>query len=109
MNFMDQVRQLLQSHPYWPVVVEIYHKLSSHGYKAFLAGGCVRDALLGIVANDLDIATDATPDRIEELFDKTIGVGKVFGVMRVLINGADIEVATFRKTGTIKMVVVLSM
>jgi tRNA nucleotidyltransferase (CCA-adding enzyme) len=99
---MDQVRQLLQSHSHWPAVEAIYHKLTLKGYKAFLAGGCVRDALLGIMANDLDIATDATPDKIEELFDKTINVGKVFGVMRVVIQGADLEVATFRHDGTYK-------
>lgn len=99
---MDQVRQLLQSHPHWPVVETIYHKLTAHGYKAFLAGGCVRDALLGIAANDLDIATDATPDTIEKLFDKTINVGKIFGVMRVVVDGADIEVATFRNDGDYK-------
>ncbi|HWU43945.1 MAG TPA: hypothetical protein VN132_10925, partial [Bdellovibrio sp.] len=74
----------------------IYHRLTAHGYKAFLAGGCVRDALLGVEAQDLDIATDATPDQIEELFEKTVSVGKTFGVMRVLIDQADIEVATFR-------------
>ena len=99
---MDQVRTILQSHPHWPAVEAIYHRLTAEGYKAFLAGGCVRDALLGFKANDLDIATDATPDRIEELFEKTINVGKVFGVMRVLIGGADIEVATFRNDGDYK-------
>lgn len=94
------MQELLESHPHWPAVKAIYHKLDSHGYKAFLAGGCVRDALLGIPANDLDVATDATPDQIEALFDKTVNVGKVFGVMRVLQDGADIEVATFRTDGT---------
>ena len=57
---MVQVYTLLQSHPHWAAVQAIYHRLSSHGYKAFLVGGCVRDALLGIEAHDLDIATDAT-------------------------------------------------
>ncbi|WP_413584262.1 CCA tRNA nucleotidyltransferase [Bdellovibrio sp. HCB274] len=99
---MDQVRTILQSHPHWSAVEAIYHRLTDKGYKAFLAGGCVRDALLGFKANDLDIATDATPDQIEQLFEKTINVGKVFGVMRVLIGGADIEVATFRNDGTYK-------
>ncbi len=51
----------------------------------------MRDALLGIQAHDLDVATDATPDDIEEHFEKTVNVGKNFGVMRVLIDGADIE------------------
>ncbi|WP_374028717.1 CCA tRNA nucleotidyltransferase [Bdellovibrio bacteriovorus] len=93
---MSQVQKLLESHPHWAAVEAIYHRLQAHGYKAFLAGGCVRDALLGIQANDLDLATDATPDQIESLFEKTVNVGKVFGVMRVLVEGADIEVATFR-------------
>ncbi|XGC82350.1 CCA tRNA nucleotidyltransferase [Bdellovibrio bacteriovorus] len=97
---MSKVQELLESHPHWPAVKAIYHKLDSHGYKAFLAGGCVRDALLGIPANDLDVATDATPDQIEAFFEKTVNVGKVFGVMRVLQDGADIEVATFRTDGT---------
>lgn len=59
----------------------------------------MRDALLGRLANDLDVATDATPETIETLFEKTVNVGKSFGVMRVLLQGADIEVATFRSDG----------
>ena len=98
----QQVQQLLESHPQWPAVQVIYHTLRAHGYKAFLAGGCVRDALLGIPANDLDVATDATPDQIEGLFAKTVNVGKAFGVIRVLEQGQDIEVATFRTDGTYK-------
>lgn len=96
---MSQVQDLLKSHPHWQAVESIYHTLQSHGYKAFLAGGCVRDALLGNQANDLDVATDATPVQIEEIFKKTISVGKSFGVMRVIVNGADIELATFRTDG----------
>lgn len=94
------MQKLLHSHPHWSAVESIYHTLQAHGYKAFLAGGCVRDALLGIQANDLDVATDANPDQIESLFKKTVNVGKSFGVMRVLVEGADIEVATFRNDGT---------
>lgn len=98
----SQIQQLLQAHPHWPAVEKIYHTLLAHGYKAFLAGGCVRDALLNIPANDLDVATDATPDQIEQIFAKTVNVGKSFGVMRVLVDGADIEVATFRTDGDYK-------
>ncbi|MNK01178.1 CCA-adding enzyme [compost metagenome] len=96
---MSQIEELLQQHSQWSAVNTIYHKLKAHGYKAFLAGGCVRDALLGVPAYDLDIATDATPDQIEKLFTKTVNVGKSFGVMRVLEAGQDIEVATFRTDG----------
>jgi tRNA nucleotidyltransferase/poly(A) polymerase len=99
---MSKIDHLLQQHPEWPAVESIYHTLRQKGYKAFLAGGCVRDALLGRLANDLDIATDATPDQIEALFPKTINVGKSFGVMRVLEKGEDIEVATFRTDGDYK-------
>lgn len=96
---MSQIRALLQQHPHWPAVEDIYHTLAAKGYKAFLAGGCVRDALLGVVAHDLDVATDASPEQIEGLFKRTVAVGKSFGVMRVLIDAADIEVATFRSDG----------
>lgn len=99
---MSHVQTLLESHPEWSAVDVIYHKLQAHGYRAFLAGGCVRDALLGRKANDLDVATDATPEQIEELFDRTVSVGKSFGVMRVLIKDSDIEVATFRTDGDYK-------
>ncbi|MGZ3768908.1 MAG: CCA tRNA nucleotidyltransferase [Bdellovibrio sp.] len=99
---MSKVDEILQSHPHWPAVISIYHKLQARGYKAYLAGGCVRDALLGISANDLDLVTDAVPDEIESLFNKTVNVGKAFGVIRVLISGADIEVATFRRDGDYK-------
>ncbi len=90
---------ILQAHPQWAAVEFIYKELVGHGHKAFLAGGCVRDALLGKQAHDIDIASDASPDQIENLFEKTINVGKVFGVMRVLALGADVEVATFRNDG----------
>jgi len=96
---MAQVQDFLQLHPQWPAVAAIYHRLQAHGYKAFLAGGCVRDALLGRKAHDLDIATDASPEQIEKIFEKTVGVGKSFGVIRVLVDGSDIEVATFRSDG----------
>lgn len=97
---MATILSILKAHPDWFAVEKIYHHLKAHGYKAFLAGGCVRDALLGRQAHDLDIVTDASPDQIESLFYRTVNVGKAFGVMRVLIEGSDIEVATFRTDGT---------
>lgn len=89
--------QSLEKHPQWLAVVKIHSILVEKGYKAFLAGGCVRDALLGRPANDLDLATDAEPDQVQKLFDKTLDVGKSFGVIRVILEGSDIEVATFRR------------
>ena len=96
---MKSVEEILKKHPEWPAVSTIFHTLHQKGHLAYLAGGCVRDALLGILANDLDIATNATPEQIEKYFAKVVNVGKSFGVMRVLVDGQDIEVATFRLDG----------
>ncbi|MDO8640850.1 MAG: CCA tRNA nucleotidyltransferase [Nitrosarchaeum sp.] len=77
-------------------IVEI---LRNHGFEALFAGGCVRDRLMGIPFHDIDIATSATPDQIEALFPKTIPVGKSFGVIIVIENDIQFEVATFRTDG----------
>ncbi len=73
--------------------------LREHGCRALFAGGCVRDELLGREPTDYDVATDATPDRIKELFRFTGEVGKAFGVMLVREEHAVVEVATFRADG----------
>ena len=76
---------------------EILSRLRRAGFDAYLCGGCVRDALLGKKPKDYDIATSAPPDLVERLFQKTVPIGKAFGV--VLVEGTDgvyCEVATFR-------------
>jgi tRNA nucleotidyltransferase/poly(A) polymerase len=79
------------------VALEIIRVLRGGGHVAYLAGGCVRDEILGHEAQDYDVATDATPDRIASLFKRTRAVGKAFGVMQVQDRGVTVEVATFRK------------
>lgn len=74
----------------------IIERLRAAGFTAYLAGGCVRDRILGIEAKDYDIATDALPESVQGLFDHTIAVGARFGVIMVLIDGDQFEVATFR-------------
>ncbi|HEX4341889.1 MAG TPA: CCA tRNA nucleotidyltransferase, partial [Verrucomicrobiae bacterium] len=76
--------------------MEIVRRLQTAGYEAFWVGGCVRDSLLGREPDDYDIATNALPDSIEKLFPHTIGVGKKFGVMLVIEDGHQFQVATFR-------------
>jgi len=78
-------------------VLDVCKVLESAGYQAWLAGGCVRDAILGVVPQDFDIATSATPDQIQGLFPKSIDVGKAFGVIILPFKDFQIEVATFRK------------
>lgn len=79
---------------------EVSKTLQEAGFLAYFAGGCVRDFLMEKIPEDFDIATTATPDQIEKIFPKTIAVGKQFGVMIVVINGEQYEVATFRKDGS---------
>ncbi|MDB5325447.1 MAG: tRNA nucleotidyltransferase [Phycisphaerales bacterium] len=73
--------------------------LRAAGHVAYFAGGCVRDRLLGLPAKDYDVATDAPPDRVRQLFKKTQAVGAAFGVILVRLGGTMIEVATFRSDG----------
>jgi poly(A) polymerase len=75
---------------------DVVHRLRAAGYKAWLVGGCVRDLLLGHHPKDFDVATDARPDLVTELFEKAEQVGAHFGVVLVRQNGAQVEVATFR-------------
>lgn len=89
----------LAQHPDWPKALEICQKLKDAGFTAWLAGGCVRDALLGRKTNDFDVATDATPDQVEAVFEKSIAVGKAFGVIVIPFENTQIEVATFRSEG----------
>ncbi|MGF1508337.1 MAG: CCA tRNA nucleotidyltransferase [Myxococcota bacterium] len=70
------------------------------GYQAFLAGGCVRDLLLGLEPKDYDIVTDARPEQIQTLFRHTRMVGANFGVVQVRLAGFTYEVATFRTEGS---------
>lgn len=71
-------------------------KLRGAGHQAYLVGGCVRDLLLGVKPKDFDIATDARPDRIMDLFPNSGRVGAHFGVVLVRDIFAQVEVATFR-------------
>tara|TARA_R110002072_G_scaffold42064_2_gene117360 strand:- start:17913 stop:19196 length:1284 start_codon:yes stop_codon:yes gene_type:complete len=79
--------------------IRVIEGLRAKGHVAFLAGGCVRDLLLGVEPKDFDVATDAKPDEIKGYFRKTASVGAAFGVMLVRDFGCTIEVATFRSDG----------
>jgi poly(A) polymerase len=77
----------------------VVRRLRAEGYESYLAGGCVRDMLLGQEPRDYDITTGAKPDEISRIFPDTIPVGAQFGVMLVVIDGTPLEVATFRRDG----------
>ena len=78
---------------------EIAKRLREHGHLAYFAGGSVRDMVRALPAKDFDIATNATPDAVQKIFPHTYAVGAHFGVVVVVENGFNFEVATFRSDG----------
>lgn len=78
---------------------EIVARLRGQGSIAYFAGGCVRDLVRGEAPKDIDIATDARPGLVQNIFHRTYAVGAHFGVIVVLENGFQFEVATFRSDG----------
>ena len=91
-NYIKAGRQMTNKQ----AAIKIIKRLSRDGFKALLAGGCVRDMLLGRRAHDFDVATDAAPADVIRIFKRTLKVGAKFGVVIVLLEGRQVEVATFR-------------
>ena len=90
--------------------LHVVRELRRHGFQSYLAGGCVRDTLLGSEPTDYDVTTDATPNEVMRIFPETYAVGAQFGVVLVPVpkEGSEldpagpphpIEVATFRSDG----------
>ena len=79
------------------IATQIVQKLQQAGYITYFAGGWVRDFLLQVPSDDIDIATEASLEVICSLFPKTIPVGIAFGIIIVVEEGHQFEVATFRK------------
>ena len=75
---------------------KIAARLRDEGHIAYFAGGCVRDMVRGFAPKDFDIATDASPEVVQNLFSHTYAVGAHFGVIIVLEDSFQFEVATFR-------------
>jgi poly(A) polymerase len=75
---------------------QICARLREHGHIAYFAGGCVRDMVRGRTPKDFDVATDAPPEVVQRIFPHTYAVGAKFGVVVVVEDGTNFEVATFR-------------
>lgn len=80
-------------------VMQVLNHLKDAGYKAYVAGGAVRDIIMGKTPNDYDIATDAKPEEVKKIFSKTIETGIKHGTVTVLENRVAYEVTTFRRDG----------
>src|ERR1700678_8443 len=107
---------MVQGTRQFDAALRVVGELRAAGYEAYLAGGCVRDLLLGLTPKDYDVATSATPNVVLGLFPRTFAVGAHFGVVLIATcGGADAacaagdelgrpdyvvtEVATFRSDG----------
>lgn len=82
-------------------ILDIQKVFKKNGYKLYVVGGAVRDALLGKTPKDFDLATDAVPDTVEEMMQeagfRTLPTGKSFGVINVFTDQGEYEIATFRE------------
>src|SRR5437868_5882155 len=79
------------------LATEIVKTLTDAGYIAYFAGGWVRDSIMTHPSDDIDIATSAPPEVIQQLFPKTILIGLAFGIVVVVRDHHQFEVATFRR------------
>ena len=84
-------------------IILINQVFKDNGFKLFIVGGAVRDSLLGEIPKDFDLATDAIPDKVEEIMEqagfKTLPTGKAFGVINVFTESNEFEISTFREDG----------
>lgn len=79
------------------VALKLLKELTSNGYKAYIIGGFVRDYLLDIESNDIDITTNATPKEIKEIFTDSCLPTEDYGSVTVILKGIRFEITTFRK------------
>ena len=91
------------NHPYNSLFIDIANVLNDHGHELYLVGGAIRDALMGQVSHDIDMATSAMPNELESLFDDTLAVGKAYGTISIVKyfdqKRIPIQVTTFRQDG----------
>jgi poly(A) polymerase len=76
--------------------VYVCKQLQDEGYETYIVGGAVRDALLGVVPKDFDVATNARPEQIKNVFRRAFIIGRRFRLVHVMFGDETIEVSTFR-------------
>ncbi|MFP4429829.1 MAG: CCA tRNA nucleotidyltransferase [Spirochaetaceae bacterium] len=82
------------------VLFALAHVFADAGYACYVVGGALRNIAMGEEPDDYDIATDAAPEKVTELFRRTIPTGIKHGTVTVLFKGRTFEVTTFRTEGT---------
>ena len=77
----------------------IIDSLRKNGFEGHIVGGCVRDAIMGIIPHDYDITTSAMPEDVKKIFPHTFDTGIKHGTVTVVLNKTNYEVTTFRVDG----------
>ncbi|MCB1646948.1 MAG: polynucleotide adenylyltransferase PcnB [Pseudomonadales bacterium] len=93
---MTEISSDLSDHPISINALKVVRRLIESGFQAFLVGGCVRDLLLDATPKDFDVATDAHPEDVRDIFRNSRLVGRRFRIAHVRFGREIIEVATFR-------------
>ena len=78
------------------IALKLLDEITSYGFQAYIVGGFVRDYILGIESNDIDINTNATPKEIKNIFDSCLP-NEDYGSVTVIKKGVRFEITTFRK------------
>ena len=99
MKAVMSINSIFSKKPEWEEIQTILKIFHQKGFEAILAGGCVRDALLGNPPKDFDIAVSAFPEEVLKLFPKAKDRWKRYGVMFLPLEGEKkiVEITTFRK------------
>ena len=77
--------------------IKVLQKIESHGFKAYIVGGFVRDYILGIESTDVDISTNATPKQILEIFKNSALPNEEYGAVTLYYKNNRFEITTFRR------------
>lgn len=92
-------KEIMQNNNEWQAAFSVIEQLEQVGFEAVIVGGAVRDALLNRPAHDVDVATNALPEEVKSVFQRTVDIGIQHGTVLVIVPAGPVEVTTYRTDG----------
>jgi len=89
----------MQNNKEWQAAFFVIEQLEQAGFEAVVVGGAVRDAILNRPAHDVDVATNALPQEVKAVFERTVDIGIQHGTVLVIVPAGPVEVTTYRTDG----------